>query len=109
MEYDDFKEIVKTLNEAKPKREGFVMLPSVNGFDVYRLPEDLLRVFLHTQSALAEKTPTSEQQCAAPAVSKCEGNSARGLLLAYAEWPEGFNLLTRQSPESLVDEFLSQQ
>jgi len=71
MEYDNFKEIVKTLNEAKPKREGFVMIPSVKGFDVYRLPEDLLRVFLYTQSALAENTPTSEKQCATPAVVNC--------------------------------------
>ena len=70
MENNKFKEIVEMLNSAKPDRDGFIMLPSVTGFDVYKLPEDVLRVFLHTQNqlALAENTPMSDKQLAAPAV-----------------------------------------
>ena len=57
----------------------------------------------------SQNTPTSSEECATPAVSKCEGLQGRELLLAYAEWRERFDLLIRQKPESLVDEFLSQQ
>lgn len=49
------------------------------------------------------------KNCNAPAVSKSVSLEGLELLLAYAEWREGFVLLRRQSAASLVDEFISQQ
>ena len=60
MDVTKIKEIAEMLLNAKPNREGIIMIPSVNGYDVYRLPEDVLKVFLYSQSALAKQ---SEQQC----------------------------------------------
>ena len=36
---EKIKEIAELLLNAKPKRECIVMLPTVNGFDVYKLPD----------------------------------------------------------------------
>ena len=71
MDETKIKEIAEMLLNAKPNRQGIVMIPSVNGYDVYRLPEDVLKVFLYSQSALAKETK-QQGNCNLPNVSNKE-------------------------------------
>lgn len=44
---EHIEEIAKYFISLKPKRMGAVLLPSINGFDVYEFDEDSLRVIIH--------------------------------------------------------------
>ena len=41
--------LLKVFNDMKPRKlNGVILLPSVNGFDVYKVDSNLLKVFLHS-------------------------------------------------------------
>lgn len=42
--------IIETLNSSKVERKGYIMMPSLKGFDLYEIDEERLRSYLAIES-----------------------------------------------------------
>lgn len=44
----------ETFNKAKEENYGFIMIPSNNGFDIHRIKEDRLHLYLQTEALYSQ-------------------------------------------------------
>lgn len=51
---ESITKIIDTLNSSKVERKGYIIMPSLSGFDVYEIDEDRLKGYL-TLEALNNK------------------------------------------------------
>jgi len=47
---EDVQTIFETLNKSKVERKGYIMLPSIEGFQLFELPEERLKLYLQAES-----------------------------------------------------------
>jgi len=47
---ESISKIMETLNSSKVERKGYIMMPSINGFDLYEIDEDRLKSYLAIES-----------------------------------------------------------
>ena len=62
MDKTKIKEMSDLLLNSKQNREGIVMIPSVNGFDVYKIPGYVLKVFVYSQGEHVSKCESIERE-----------------------------------------------
>lgn len=47
---ESIAKITETLNSDKAERKGYIMMPSINGFDLYEIDEKRLQEYLTVES-----------------------------------------------------------
>lgn len=47
---EDVQTIFETLNKSKIERKGYIMIPSIEGFQLFELPKERLELYLHAES-----------------------------------------------------------
>ncbi len=47
---ESISKIIETLNSSKAERKGYIMMPSLNGFDLYEINEERLKSYLTIES-----------------------------------------------------------
>lgn len=43
---ESLEKIFETLNSSKVERKGYIMLPTIKGFDLFEIPEERLKQYL---------------------------------------------------------------
>jgi hypothetical protein len=64
---EDLKVFAEMMNANKVKRNGYIMMPSINGFDLFEISEERLKLYLQAENmhrkANALKTSNESDVC----------------------------------------------
>jgi hypothetical protein len=50
MKLEDIQTIFNTINKSKLERKGYILLPSFEGFELFEIHEDRLKLYLQAES-----------------------------------------------------------
>jgi len=63
----DLQKIFETLNKSKIERKGFILLPSMEGYKLFEINEDRLKLYLEAESVYKHSESIINKQTDCPA------------------------------------------